>query len=234
MAFTIEWHEITLHTYAEKLFMLKELEPVFVKAFVPVEAQHIHTYDQRLVTAPADKIRLIEQEVLSELVASQRLWWNTKIHQLYTDVHDKHVSAAYIAIAKDEEQKNIGLILFEKRGIKDFLALRLQNIIEGPSSEQVIVTSSECNDEICIEVLAVMPGAQKKGLGRALVFSVYDHCPFIKKIYLTTSNLNTRAQAFYEHLDFIRFLKGTFVVGAGAQNFNREKIVYVYQKTVIE
>ena len=50
--------------------------------------------------------------------------------------------------------------------------------------------------------MAVLPEYQQRGLGRKVVFSIFEKDPACQKIVLVTSRANTWSQAFYKALGF--------------------------------
>lgn len=50
--------------------------------------------------------------------------------------------------------------------------------------------------------MAVIPEYQLRGIGKQLVFSIFERDPSTKKILLITRNTNKGAQAFYEKIGF--------------------------------
>jgi len=66
----------------------------------------------------------------------------------------------------------------------------------------VIVFSTPERRKVYIHYLVTHPCAQGKGLGKALIFSIFEQYPEIKTIYLHTGLHNKKAQGFYEHVGF--------------------------------
>ena len=50
--------------------------------------------------------------------------------------------------------------------------------------------------------MAILPSYQRQGLGRKLIFSLFDKDPATQKILLMTERRNTLAQSFYENIGF--------------------------------
>jgi ribosomal protein S18 acetylase RimI-like enzyme len=213
---TIEWYEVKPHMRPP---MFEQLQTVAAQAFVAVIKPYIYATDQRLARTPAEKQALVEQKIVEAIAQVQQEELSKKL-----DTNDTH----YLAIAKAGQQKIIGFALFREIRDKAELARNLKKLVAG-SLESITVFSG---DEIYLDLLAVMPGTQKKGIGKALVFSVFDHMPRIKKIYLRTSAspYNKNTQAFYEHIGFTRLFTGEFAEEKGHSGFDHEKIVYFFQK----
>lgn len=50
--------------------------------------------------------------------------------------------------------------------------------------------------------MAVLPEYQRRGIGRQLVFSIFDQDQDVEKILLVTGKDNTSAHSFYEKIGF--------------------------------
>jgi ribosomal protein S18 acetylase RimI-like enzyme len=231
-AVTLSWHEITPATRNSFKPTLDALQNVYVEAFVPLVKPDVYKHDPRLVNIPPEHRSLAEPKVVAGITHSLQSGWPQKIDSIYTDLLTHRIAAAYVTVAKDHSNNVIGFALFTEEPMKDNLEPRIITITEG--SRESITKSPAGHDEAYVWLLAVAPHAQHKGLGKTLLFSILDHCPHIKKIYLTTSasDSNEQAQRFYEHVGFERILKGSFVVRKEDDSaFERAgKIVYLYQK----
>ncbi len=222
---TIEWHEITHETYPTIRPILESLETVNVNAFLPLVKPYAWKHDKRLVNVPEEKRPFIEEKVTSNIIQSLKSKYKEIITKIETGLQNKTLPIVYLAIAKDNQQKILGFALFKKESIKTNLSSRLLNITEG-SRDQIDSTPDQ--DQLYVYVLAVDPKAQKKGVGKKLVFSAFQYCPKIKNLFLKSSahESNKKTQGFYEHIGFIPVLKGIF----NAPGWEREKIVYMYEK----
>ncbi len=231
-AITLSWHEITPQTRDLFKPTLDALQNVYVEAFVPLVKPDVYKHDPRLVNIPPEHRSFVEPKVVAEITHSLQSGWHKKIDSIYADLFTHRIAAAYVVVAKDHSNNVLGFALFTEEPMKNNLETRLLTITEG--SRESIARSPSEHEEAYVWLLAVSPHAQHKGLGKSLLFSVLDHCPHIKKIYLTTSasESNEQAQHFYEHVGFKRILKGSFVVRKEDDSaFERAgKIVYLYQK----
>jgi GNAT superfamily N-acetyltransferase len=221
--FTVEWHEITQETYSTMLPLFNAIKPVYVDAFLNL----VHTITPGLAHEPGERT----VPTVTTITASLQADWTNRITKLYTELHDGHIAIAYLAIARDNEQAPIGFVLFKQRDIKKVLANDVINIIEG--SLDRIDSNPDAQDQIYVSPLAVKPGTQKKGVGKALVLVIFDHCPQIKKIYLRTyaHKANKNAQNFYEHVGFRRTITGSFTSDKDDFGLGNAQIVYEYRKT---
>lgn len=52
--------------------------------------------------------------------------------------------------------------------------------------------------------MAILPEYQKQGIGKRLVFSIFDRDETVQKILLVSEKGNTLAQSFYEKIRFRR------------------------------
>lgn len=230
-AFTLEWHEIAPQTRLAMQPIFEQLRLVSIEAFLPVIKPYVYAHDTRLANIsfeniPTEKQQAIEQKVVADITESFLEDFDKKMNQLYSDLQNKQISAAYVVIARDDQQKIIGFSMLQEGSIKKKILDYLLTVLEG-SPENIIADAA--HDKVYVNWLAVMPGAQKKGVGKALLFSVFNHRPHIKKIYLKTHghDFNKNAQTFYEHLGFTRMFKGIY---ENKIDYEREKIVYLYQK----
>jgi|GEM_PF-2419587 ribosomal protein S18 acetylase RimI-like enzyme len=234
--FTIEWHEITLQTYPTMQPLFKQLQPIVTEAFVPMIKPCVYATDPRVANVPDEKKHLVEQKVIDIISEISISDFNGKIDQIYGGLQNNQIPVAYLAIAKDNQQKIIGFVLIRethvKDHVKDDIAARVLNITEG-SLDSVAVDYS-VRDEVFIDFLSVRPGTQKKGVGKTLLFEVFNRCPHIKKIYLTTSasDFNKNTQGFYEHIGFTRALKVESTSDEEKDVFNRNRILYMYKRAV--
>jgi ribosomal protein S18 acetylase RimI-like enzyme len=228
-AFTLKWHEITPQSQEALSPTFGQLQSVFIDAFVPLIKPYVYATDPKLVNIPAEKKSFVDQKVIAGITESLKTDWQRKINQLYGDLKNDQISA-YLAVAKNNQQQIVGFALFSERNIKKYLTAGLLTVLEG-SSEQ-IPSNDSVHDEVFVDLLAVQPEIQKKGIGKVVLFSVFEYHPLIKKIYLRTSAsiFNNNAQAFYEHIGFTQVLKGIFAEHENRAGFDHEEIVYVYQK----
>jgi GNAT superfamily N-acetyltransferase len=234
-AFTLEWHELTPQTCKIMQPTLAQLQAIFVDAFVPVVKPNVYAHDPRLAHIPEDKKAVIEEKVVAGITESLQAGFDKKINDLCCDLQEKKLSAAYVAIARDSKQEAIGFALLYVEPLKDHLDKCLLTITEG-SHDQVIAPTAG-DSQIYVNFLMVKPGTQKKGVGKALVFAVLDHCPTVDTIYLVTPacDTNKNAQAFYEHVGFKAILKGTFISDFTANencdlDCAKREILYMYKK----
>lgn len=227
--FTIEWLEITPQTKEQMAPLFDQLEPIFVDAFLPQQKSFFYANDQRGASIPPEQRVQVEPKVSAGITSGLQASWHKKIQKMYNEFENNKISAAYLAIAQDNHQNPIGFALYKKTSIKGYIEAKLEKIIEG-SLETLQSTSADQND-LYLNILAVKPGIQKKGIGKALAFSVFDHDPHITTMYLQTyaTPLNSNAQVFYEHIGFKRALIGQFVPNEGEPEFVREKIVYMFK-----
>ncbi len=232
-AFSLEWHEITTQNFPELQPTLASVEPVFIDAFVPLIKPYVYAHDPRFINLPAEKRSLAEPQVITGITESLKSGWAKRIEKIRAKIVAANPVPIYLAIARGDKQKILGFALLTNEPIKDHLATHRIQVIEG-SMESIDATASTPNtrDQVYVSLLAVVPEAQGKGVGKALLFTVLTHCPHIKTIGLSTSAnpLNKKAQAFYEHLGFVRLLKGVWDKRDADWEFDREKIVYGYQK----
>lgn len=83
-----------------------------------------------------------------------------------------------VVIAKDSANKTLGFAIFQ----------------QDPEAEQNLAQE--------LDLLAVLPEAQGRGLARFLIFSILTLTPKTKYIVLGTKSWNTKAQAVYKALGF--------------------------------
>jgi len=220
--FTVEWHEITPDTYATMLPVFDAIKPVYVASFLNL----VNTIAPRLAHGSAEHV----VPTAAIITASLQADWTHRITKLYTELRNKRIAIAYLAIARDNEQAPVGFALFKQRNIKGALSADVINISEG--SLDSIDSNPDAQDQIYVSPLAVKPGTQKKGVGKALVLAVLDHCPQIKKIYLRTyaHEANKNAQNFYERVGFRRIITGSFISDKDDFGLGSGQIVYEYKK----
>jgi ribosomal protein S18 acetylase RimI-like enzyme len=227
--FTIAWHEITPQNYPELQPILAPLPDVLAHAFLPIIKPHAYATDPRLAHVtqlPAEKQSAIEQSVIANITQTFHRHWQQQITEILTGLQNNELAAAYIAIAYDSSHIPLGFALFKEISISRELQ-KLIAITQG-SREHI----QDTHDEVYVDLLAVEPGIQSKGIGKALLFSVLEHCPHIKKIYLRTSSgeSNKNTQGFYEHVGFTRVLTGSWQSAEELGDFGKEKTLYLYQR----
>jgi ribosomal protein S18 acetylase RimI-like enzyme len=152
--------------------------------------------------------------------------WDTEICSIYDDLAQKKFSSVYLVVAKDRQQHPLGLAVFIKENIKEHFKNELSYIIDDGSLDSITTTDSE----IFVELVAVGSQAQKMGIGKTLLFSIFDRCPSIKKLYLNTRVANKNAQGFYEHLGFKRLVRAVKPWNTRYADFWREILIYGFQK----
>ncbi len=226
--FTIEWHEIKPQTFAQLKPLLEPLPAITTQAFIPVVKPYTYANDPRLAhiaEQPAGQQLLVEQKVVEGITQSLQNDWNKKITNVLLGLENNELAAAHIAIAYDSAHKPRGFALFKETPISEELK-KLVSLTQG-SSEHIQNT----HDEIFVDLLAVLPDTQGKGVGKALLLSILDGRPHIKKIYLRTfaDDANKKTQGFYEHVGFTRLLTGTWE-STDKDDLKREKSLYLYQR----
>lgn len=224
--FTIEWHEITPRTYPVLSPTLEALGPVFSRAFVPVLAPYVRLYEPPEGMDLANVALDDEQALFERIAAFVQNDWTQMVKE---NAH--RPDSGYLAIAKNSRQETLGFAIFDKKTFGEHMhsAVAIDGSVQNQHALDAL--TSDDQDAIYGAILAVDPAAQGIGVGRALVFSVFTHCPSIKKIFLTTSadQLNQGTQAFYERLGFTYVLR-VMLNQSSWGNFWREKRVYLYQK----
>lgn len=222
----VEWHEITPQNYSTVHPIFNALKPVFADAFLEVLRPYVYANEPRLASHPMGQSSFVDGKVNFGIRDTMKRRLNKQLSQVVRDVQSKKIAAAYVAVARDTAHNVVGFALFKECVFADYVSPQLKKVIEG-----AMVPSTK-RDQICVLYLAVAPEAQKRGIGKALLFAVFDHCPQIKKIYLTTSadEFNKNAQDFLEHIGFKRVLKGEFTPDYNDAGFDKIKIVYGYTK----
>jgi len=230
--FNLEWHEIKKENSREMLPLFLLLNPIYVEIFLPVMKPYSYIWDPSLANIEnesPEKQAAAEERVNSEISEELRVGWIGIINRLYDALQNGVVRTAYLVIAKDLEQNIIGFCLFKEIDVKHHLTVRITKFIEG--SLDLINSDFNVHDTIYVSDLGIRPGIQKKGLGKTLLFSIFEYCPSIKKMYLDTSphELNKKTLGFYDHLGFKRLIRGHFI-DEGEGFYGRDKIVYFYQR----
>lgn len=223
---SIEWYEITPQNYSTVHPIFNEIKPVFADSFLEVIRPYVYAKEPRLASHPMGKSSFVDGKVNFGIRDTMKRRLNKQLSQVVRDVQSKKIAAAYVAVARDTARNVVGFALFEECVLSDYLSGQLKNIIEGA------VVPSTKRDQLCVLYLAVAPEAQKKRIGKKLLFFAFDHCSHIKNIYLTTSadEFNKNAQDFFEHIGFKRMLKGEFTPDYNDAGFDKIKIVYGYTK----
>lgn len=229
-AFVIEWHRITPETYTAMYAIWPSLQNIFVEAFLPVVKAQVYAHDPRIASVPEEERSQAEQNVVDEITQSLNVEWNTKLQRFHAEVSEQTFPASYLILAKNRQREIIGFAFLKEESLQTLLKTRLLNATEGSLENGILLPDAD--DEMSIELVAVKPDIQNKGIGKALLFAVFDHRPHIKKIYLTTSasQSNAKTQGFYEHVGFTRVFKGIFSGDESESGFRQEKIVYLYQR----
>jgi len=227
-AFTLEWHEIKPQTHTANQPLFESLKPVFIESFLTWIKPYAYEHDQRLANIPLEKKLFVDKKVVEAISNSLTSGWNKRIKRMYDDLQSKQSAQTYIVTAKDDQQKLLGFVLLEEKSAKDALPKHLLRTVEG--SLEPLTSKAEAYDQMEVHILAVAPGIQKKGVGKALLFAAFSRCPHIKTLYLRTEDSNKNAQAFYEHVGFTRIFKGEFESDWDDADSEKVKIVYMYQK----
>lgn len=99
--------------------------------------------------------------------------------KLFTDIFElslnpRKLGTSFVILAKNEAKQTLGFAIF--RFLKD--------------------------DVIALELLGVIPSAQRRGLSRLFMRSILELVPGIKHIVVGTEIWNTKAQAVYKALGF--------------------------------
>ena len=224
--FTIEWHEITPQTYPDLRPTLEALEPVFSRSFAPVLTRYIRLYGPPEDMKRAGIESSDEHTLLERITAFVQGDWLQMVEE---NAHKP--DSGYLAIAKNDRQETIGFALFAKETFEEHMhgAVAIDGTVQDQHTFDELASNSQ--DTAYIAILSVDPAAQGIGVGRSLVFSILDHCPEIKKIFLTTSAdpLNQKTHAFYDRLGFTYVLR-VMLNHSSWGNFWREKRVYLYQR----
>lgn len=228
--FTIELLEIQPQTKDQMSRLFDQLEPIFIETMLPIGKPIFYDTDPRVANISFAKRKFADPKITTGMTKGLITDWHNQQSKLYTGLENKQITAAYLAIAKDLNNNPIGFALYQQISVKEFFEKNIENVLEG--SLDTIKKTLAQQDTIYVSQLAVQPDAQKKGVGKVLVFSVLNHYPQVKKIYLTTlaHPLNHNAKAFFEHIGFKRILTGEFALEKGAPEFLREKILYMYKR----
>jgi ribosomal protein S18 acetylase RimI-like enzyme len=206
--------------------IFKEIKPVFADSFLEVIRPYVYAKEPRLASYPQGKSSFVDGKVTFGIRDTMKRRLNKQLSQLTRDVKSNKIEAAYMAVARDTAHNVVGFALFKECVLADYVSPQLKKVIEGA------LVSSTKRDQLCVLYVAVAPEAQKKGIGKKLLFAGFDHCSQIKNIYLTTSadEFNKNAQDFFEHIGFKRVLKGEFTPDYNDAGFDKVKIVYGYTK----
>ena len=223
-ACTLEWHEITEGSLPGLMPTFESLQDIFVAAFLPVTRIDM---EKQIQLSPGTITVPVSDEGICHALKNL---WQAKLldlQQAFQSEAPQHnrIASAYLVIAKNNQNQNMGFALFTSQRLGDILQGAIFNVCKP-------IESFLIQDTAYLDLVAVNPAMQGCGLGRALVFSVFDHCPFIKNIYLIipASSSNESIQKFYEHLKFFRYLQGDFWGNLEDSPFDKEKIMYLYQK----
>jgi len=215
----LEWREVT----PADAPLLESLRGIFIDAFTPISKNY---YEERIKALPEEK--QAEAKKIMDIGIRQGLnvTWDRKV-QLYTTLGD---TKGYLGLAKDAQGDILGFVLVREIDVRK--VLQEKNLVTPLSETDLAALAPVATplDQVFVDVLAVKPGTQKKGLGKKLVLAVLDHRPLITKIYLDTPGCeaNKNTQGFYEHVGFKQVMK-IFVKAESAYECE-PKIVYLYQK----
>jgi ribosomal protein S18 acetylase RimI-like enzyme len=206
--YAIEWYEITPQNFQTMLTIFDQLKPVFIESYVPLTKLFMNVSNDGAALISKENKLFIEQKVLDPIVEFLNDNWRERITILSQEIQHGNL-LRYLAIARDSDKTILGFTMFTKISSNRYLDEHTAHIIEGSHETSSL---SYDHDEVYVSPLAVRPTAQKRGVGKALLFSVFNHCPSIKKIFLTTpaSPLNKNAKDFYEHIGFTRIFTGIF------------------------
>lgn len=234
-AITLTWHKLTPETCDSKQPLMAVLKGIFIAAYIPLIKTDLYAHDPRLKNIPADFKTATDGKLTEKVMLSLQTGFDSKMSALRKELEDKTVAAAYLAIAKDNKDQAIGFAIFSEKPLKAHLEERLVKIIKEP--QEKISLPSIPHSQMRVNLLMVKPDTQKKGVGKALLFSIFEHCSSVTTLYLKTpaSETNKNAQAFYEHVGFKALLIGSFSTPHGDKeesksDFAKKEIVYMYQK----
>lgn len=221
-AFTITTIPLYAHPYEwitltpeNSLQTFSSIKPVFVAAFEKVRAAQLHEEHDESYTE--EQIAQIQKNEFDDLAIG-----------ITEQVTSRRDITVYAALVKNAKQEPIGFALFEQAPINTILLLmQTFGFIKSDAYLPADLLNQRriASDEAYVLLLAVDPHHQKTGLGKLLGFSIFEQCPKIKKLYMTTSATatNKRLRKAYEQAGFenIGYFKN--------ENYS-EKIFYCYQK----
>ena len=234
----LERYEITSRTMNSKKLIFDQMKKIYVDAFFPMIIDHVYKNDPRLkkfeniLNESKFSIRKIVADRINKMVAgriidSLKSCWDKEISQLSDELKNGSICKAYLTIAKNGKE-NVGFVIFKKRSVHQMI--RSGNL---DSAEKSILQRSLPSNEILVGPLAVAPGTQKKGIGKALLFEPFHCCQGANTIFLTTSasNSNTNTQNFYKHVGFTEVLKGQFCKDPDESGYREQEILFKYTKS---
>jgi len=192
---TLEWYKT--HDAKTLSDLLKPLIPVMADAF----ADEAILFRNFLFDEERQTIKPECAALLEELPAEVRQWIDVRIHlgaqdrqtrfagtlASYEQKFEKEFIAKwapvnpFVVIAKEGE-KVLGMMLFCR--------ISLEPELELPKNA------------VYVDEFGVKAEAQGRGIGKLLLFSVFELCSDVTQIFLDTGIWNTKAQAVYKALGF--------------------------------
>lgn len=186
---TLKWHKIT--DYQTYFALYKQLTPVIAEAFadeainfVLDEQLHIKQEYIEIIQklSPASRKELEDLIVASHLQRTERIAYaqDRLSHMLEIDAAatKEFSDTCFMVIAKNATSDILGFAIFKQ------------------DPELQAAAAQE------LDLLAIDPRAQGRGLARFLVFSILRLVPETKHIVLGTKSWNTKAQDVYKALGF--------------------------------
>ena len=223
----IEWHQLTRENIVQLRPLIDSLQSVVVDAFSPITVQSAFAHHPLLVGLSGERLEAQKREVAELDRQITRDCFANQVNEIVAAVNAIN-EPNHIALVRDEQLNPVGCIFFEQLNIRNHIAQRCTEIAEG-SLESIPEVMAGC---YFVHLLVVTPMIQKKGLGRALLFSIFDHLPDAHTLYLTTSAAleNVPTQGFYKHLGLVTVLKGIDTRIGEEDAFDREIFVQRYTR----
>ena len=200
----------------------EDMQKIFIDAFLPMSKTSAFNNHPRLKDLVGEQKQAIDGHVDAIVRQELALAFTDELDKIMSDINNN--TDVFIATNRTKQGTLAGFAVFAHLDIQKHLDEKFASISEGSLAD----IPKQLTNAWWVRLLTVSPSLQKKGLGSALLFSIFNQEPQTSSLYLSTSAApeNAATQKFYEHVGFKRFMKG--VSKKAASPFEQEKYVYLY------
>ncbi len=193
------------------------LGKIFVEAFSgPVSLERCDTFPEKYHD-PGN------QQTMSAIQQQLRSEWLTMVQKVCAGVTTLDsqgigsvpVREIYVITMHKSDGTIIGFAIFYDVASRVLIQEEVDHGSITVFQQNSLVLPYHNGNEVYLDPVAVLPSYQGHGIGKQLLFSIKERCPWVGHLYLATSasKTNTKVQGFYERHGFVPWIRYTDTAG---------------------